>query len=124
MVPGKGGALRMIFQDTKIKGIKKQFGLLEKTMKELGFVRWSWDYGQAIYDLKYTLEGVDYYLRIRGTVIGSKQLEHPKAELELGTPVFARHFFPHGLDDSVEVPEPLKEQIEAKLAEVEKALNN
>lgn len=112
----------MIFQDTKIKGIKKEFAFLEKTMHDLGFVRWSWDYEKAIYDLKYTLDGVDYYLRIRANVIGNKLLEHPKAELELGTPVFVRHFFPHGLDDSVEVPEALKEEVEAKLAEVEKAL--
>jgi len=114
----------MIFQDAKTKGIKKEFRQLEALMKDLGFVRWSWDYGKATYDLKYTLDGVDYYLRLRGTVIGDKQLEHPKAVLELGTPVFVRHFFPHGLDDSVEVPEGLKEQVDAKLAELENALQS
>jgi hypothetical protein len=113
----------MIFYDVKTKGIKKEFGEMEKIMKGLGFIRWTWDYEKVIYDLKYTIDHVDYYLRLRADVIGDKQLEHPKALLEIGTPVFVRHFFPHGLDDSVEVPESLIDQINQKLAELEKALN-
>ncbi|TCS95031.1 YugN family protein [Hazenella coriacea] len=112
----------MIFNDVKTKGIKKEFGETEKIMKNLGFDR-SWDYNKATYDLKYTDNNkVDYYLRLRGTVVNDKQLEHPKALLEFGVPVFARHFFPHGLDESVEVPKSLKEKVEAKLVELEKAL--
>jgi hypothetical protein len=112
----------MYFNEAKTKGIKKEFGELEKLMKSLGFIRWSWDYDKATYDLKYTLDGVDYFLRLPGKVVGDKQLEHPKALLQLGVPVFVRHFFPHGMDDTVEVPEGLKEQVNEKLAELEKAL--
>jgi YugN-like family len=121
-VPAKE-ALIMIFHETKIKGIKKQFDELEKIMKGLGLVRWSWDYGKAIYDYKYTHEGVDYYLRFGGKVVNDKRLESPKAVLEMGDPVFARHFFPHGLDENAEVPEALIEEVNRKIAEVEKALN-
>lgn len=31
----------MIFNHIKTKGIKKEFGEMEKIMKKLGFVRWS-----------------------------------------------------------------------------------
>ncbi|MBA4492889.1 YugN family protein [Paenactinomyces guangxiensis] len=112
----------MIFNEAKTKGIKKEFGELEKLMKGLGFIRWTWDYGKATYEYKYTHEGVDYYLRLRGTVVNDKRLEHRKALLELGVPVFIRHFFPHGFDESVEVPEDLKAQVNEKIAELEKAL--
>jgi hypothetical protein len=114
----------MIFEDVKIKGIKKEFGEMEKLMKQLQFVRWTWDYEKVTYEIKYSLDGVDYYLRLRGTVINNKMLEHPKALLELDHPTFVRHFFPHGLDQNAEVPAGLKEQVEAKLAELEKALNS
>jgi hypothetical protein len=110
----------MIFQNVKTKGVKRKFKELEEAMTKLGFVRWSWDYEKVTYDQKLHADGVDYYLRLRATVVGPKLLEHPEAVLELGTPVFARHFFPHGLDDSVEVPDALKETIDEKLAELEK----
>lgn len=112
----------MILNEAKTKGIKKEFGELEKLMKGLGFVRWSWDYRKATYDYRLSNDGVDYYLRLRGTVINDKALEHSKALLELETPVFVRHFFPHGLDENAEVPEALKDQVNEKLAELEKAL--
>lgn len=112
----------MIFNDAKTKGIKKEFGETEKIMESLGFDRWTWDYGKVTYDLQYTDNEKEYYLRLRGTVVNDKQLENPKALLEFGVPVFARHFFPHGLDESVEVPESLKGEVEAKIAELEKTL--
>ncbi|MBA4541763.1 MULTISPECIES: YugN family protein [Thermoactinomyces] len=113
----------MIFNHIKTKGIKKEFGEMEKIMKKLGFVRWSWDYEKVTYDLKYTSDQIDYFLRLRADVINDKRLEHPKALLEIGTPVFVRHFFPHGIDETAEVPESLRQQVNAKLEELEKALN-
>ncbi|WP_124728010.1 YugN family protein [Staphylospora marina] len=114
----------MIFTDVKTKGIRKEFGELERIMtKKLGFVRWSWDFGKVTYDLKYTLDGVDYYLRLSGRVVNEKRLENKKALVELDHPRFARHFFPHGLDETVEVPEGLSEDVKAKLTELENALN-
>lgn len=112
----------MIFQETKTKGIQKEFGQLEKLMKQLEFIRWTWDYEKVTYEIKYTVNGVDYYLRLPGTVINNHMLEHPKALIELEHPTFVRHFFPHGLDSDAEVPDELKAQVEAKLAEVEKTL--
>lgn len=112
----------MIFTDSQIKGIKQEFRQLEKNLKKLGFSRWTWDLDMVIYDLKYHSEGIDYYLRIPGRVVNEKELEHPKAMVELESPIFARHFFPRGLDNDAEIPEDLSESIEAKLAEVHKTL--
>lgn len=111
----------MIFTDTKIQGKKQEFKPLEKTMKKLGFDRWTWDLHQVTYDKKYTIADVDYYLRIAGKVINEKHLEHPKAMIQLEAPIFARHFFPHGLDNEAEIPEELTEEIKDKLSKVEQA---
>lgn len=114
----------MIFTDTKIQGIKKEFRSLEKIMKKHDFIRWTWDIHKVVYDKKYTSDGVDYYLRIPGKVVNEKQLEHPKALVQLEAPIFARHFFPHGLDNDTEVPEELKEEIQRELTEVQNALSD
>ncbi|RAL25678.1 YugN family protein [Thermoflavimicrobium daqui] len=116
----------MIFHEVKTKGIRKKFKELEEIMEKLGFIRWTWDYEKATYDLLLTTDDAEYYLRLRADVVdvvNNKQLEHPAALLELGTPVFVQHFFPHGLDDSVEVPAALDSQVKEKLAELEKALS-
>lgn len=110
----------MILNDAKTIGVKKEFGELEQLMKGMGFVRWSWDYGKATYDYKMTLDGVDYYLCLRGVVVNNKRLEHPKALLKLEQPYFARHFFPHGLDKEAEVPAGLQDEVNAKLVELTK----
>jgi hypothetical protein len=109
----------MIFHNSKIQGVKQRFHALEETMLALGFSRWTWDYEKVTYDLLYKLGDREFYLRVPGKVIGEKQLEHPKALIELGTPVWAEHFFPHGLNDEVEVPETLSEEVHAKLAAAE-----
>ncbi len=114
----------MIFTDTKIQGIKKEFRPLEKTMKNLGFDRWSWDFQKVVYDKLYTSEGVNYYLRIPGRVVNEKQLEHPKALVQLDAPIFARHFFPHGLDNEAQVPEDLEQEIQQTLIEIQDALSD
>lgn len=113
----------MFFHDSKTKGIKQEFKDLETIMLGLGFVRHSWDYNKATYDLKYTLDGVDYYLRLRGVVNNGKSLENPKAELKLDVPYFVRHLFPHGLDETVEIPAELEETVKSKVTELEKALS-
>jgi hypothetical protein len=113
----------MIFHHIKTKGIKKKFKELEMIMNSIGFIRWAWDYEKAVYDYKYTINGVDYYLRLHGKVINNYQLENPKAVLELNTPIFVRHYFPHGLDDSVEVPTELQKKVEEKLTELKRDLS-
>lgn len=112
----------MIFTESQIIGIKQEFRQLEKKLKKLGFSRWTWDLDMVIYDKKYHSNGIDYYLRIPGKVVNEKALEHPQAMVELESPIFARHFFPHGLDNDAEIPEDLSESVESKLAEVHKNL--
>lgn len=112
----------MIFTTTKIQGITKQFDELEKLMKSMDFVRWTWDYEKVVYDKKYIMGENTYYLRVRGDVINDKSLENPKAVLELQQPVFAEHFFPHGLDETVDVPDAFTEEVAQTLHHLENAL--
>lgn len=118
----KGGTSSMFFHDSKTKGIQKDFKELESIMSGLGFYRGCWDYTKATYDLKYTVDQIDYYLRLRAVVVNDKQLESPKARLQLDVPYFVRHFFPHGLDENAEVPAELTEAVQQKVAELEIAL--
>lgn len=113
----------MIYKTTSIQGTEKRFHELENIMKLLGFDRWTWDYEKVVYDKKYVIGEHTYYLRVQGNVINDKPLENPKALLQMKDPVFAEHFFPHGLDNEVEVPNELSDEINAVLAKVEKALH-
>lgn len=113
----------MFFQDAKTKGLKKEFKEMEQLMKKLGFTRWAWDYKKVTYDYKYTVDGVDYYLRLPCRVVNNKQLENPKAIVETDIPVFARHFFPHGLDNEATVPEAIELDVSKKISELEKNLS-
>jgi hypothetical protein len=113
----------MLFADAKTKGFKKEFKEIESLMKHLGFTRWAWDYKKVTYDYKYTVEGVDYYLRLLCRVVNDKQLEHPKAIVETDLPVFARHFFPHGLDNDAQVPDAIQTEVQEKINELEKNLS-
>ncbi|MXQ54439.1 YugN family protein [Shimazuella alba] len=113
----------MFFPDAKTKGFKKEFKEIEQLMKKLGFTRWAWDYKKVTYDYKYTVDGVDYYLRLPCRVVNDKQLEHPKAIVETDIPVFARHFFPHGLDNDAAIPEKIQSDVIEKISEVEKNLS-
>ncbi|SDY28259.1 YugN family protein [Thermoactinomyces sp. DSM 45892] len=112
----------MFFHDSKTKGVQKDFKDLEAIMSGLGFFRGAWDYTKATYDIKYTVDEVDYYLRLRAVVVNKKQLENPKARLELDIPYFVRHFFPHGMDENSEIPAELTEEVNQKVAELEHAL--
>jgi hypothetical protein len=108
----------MVFTKTKIEGIQKEFKELETIMKDLHFLRWTWDYEKVVYDKKYMVGDNTYFLRLRADVVNDIPLEDPKALLELQQPVFAEHFFPHGLDNTVKVPEGLLEEIESILSEI------
>lgn len=114
----------MIFSDSKLVGMEKEFGELENKILPLGFARWTWDYAKLMYDLELKTDGLTYYLRLPGRVTNNKSLEHSKAMIRLGEPIFARHFFPHGLDSHVDIPESLQATVEGTLKAVEEALNN
>lgn len=114
----------MILDQSGIKGIQKNFADMEQILTEAGFIRWAWDYNKAIYDMKFVDEesGIDYYLRIRANTVKGI-LESPNAVVKLEHPVFARHFFPHGLDYEAAIPENLQSTIDQKLEEIKKKLD-
>ena len=55
----------MVFKDSGIAGTQKTFAQLEKVMSQLGFVRWTWDYDFAIYDMRF-----DDLNKIKRTICG------------------------------------------------------
>lgn len=117
----RGGS--KVLEEVQLKGIRKTFGEVESILTGLGFVRWSWDYNKATFDMKFHDEktGQDYYLRIMARAVEG-QLENPKALVELENAAFARHIFPHGLDYSVEIPEAFREAVATVLKKVHQKL--
>lgn len=85
----------MLLDESGLKGIRKDFGTLDKVIRGLGFDRWSWDYDKAVYDLKLEdpEKGTVYYLRIPAEVIQGR-LENPKTTVELGIRYSAVTFTP------------------------------
>ncbi|WP_169713576.1 YugN family protein [Paludifilum halophilum] len=113
----------MVIEDAGIKGITKTFGEVEKVMFQAGFVRaGAWDYDKASFDMKFSNEESDFYLRIPAYAV-SGRLENPKAEVELDHPIFMRHLFPHGLDRNAEIPEDFRERIDQAITEVREGLS-
>jgi hypothetical protein len=114
----------VLLDESGLKGIRKDFGTLDKVIRGLGFDRWSWDYDKAVYDLKLEdpEKGTVYYLRIPAEVIQGR-LENPKTTVELGDPVFGRHLHPHGLDYEAAIPEPLEKTVKEKLDALKEALS-
>lgn len=112
----------MTWGNVKIRGLQKEFGILEEKLKPLGFDRWSWDYDKLMYDFLYEIDGRNFYLRIPGRVVNDKQLENRKAVVRLMNPICVEHFFPHGIKELDEIPSSLQNKIEKKLQEVEEAL--
>lgn len=100
----------MILENSGLEGIQNTFGTINQTMKRMGFYP-SWDYHKVTFDLKLEEKGVEpeFYLRIPARVVEGS-MDSPKCVLELGTPVIALHYYPHGLDYDAPVPEPLKKQ--------------
>lgn len=116
----------MIFNNVSTKGIRIRFKELEKLMRTLGFSRWSWDYHFVFYDYKYRdmQTGINYYLRLGGDVKNKPWLESSKAIVELDVPIFARHYFPHGIDPNVPLPDSIAKDVKAKVEELEDVLQN
>lgn len=114
----------MVLEDTGLKGVRKDFGTVDKVAKSLGFDRWAWDYDKAVYDLKLEDEekGTVYFLRVPAQVVQG-HLENPKATLEFGDPVIGRHLFPHGLDYEVSIPDSLEKTVKEKVAALKEALS-
>lgn len=113
----------MLIEDAGIKGITKTFGEIEKAMLKTGFVRAeTWDYTKASFDMKFSNEESDFYLRIPAYAV-SGVLENPRAEVELDHPVFLRHFFPHGLDPEAEIPEAFQETVTQSLNRLKELLS-
>lgn len=96
----------MVFTESGLAGVQLSFGQLEEVMEELGFVRWTWDYDHATYDMRFDdlSQGKTYYLRVRANVVQGR-LESRRAMLKLENPFMGRHILHHGMDYEAEIPE-------------------
>lgn len=94
---------------------------LDEEARELGFVRWSWDYKRATYDYKYEdkKSGETFYLRLPAVVIKGEiedeVKEHNDALLKVGQPYIGRHTYPHGLDYEYDFPKYILDDAKKRL---------
>lgn len=113
----------MVFKDSGLAGKQKTFAELEKVMKRLGFIRWSWDYDHATYDMRF--DDLDnkqtYYLRVRANCIQGR-LESPRAVLKLEDPSMGRHILHHGMDYEAEIPQKFVQTAEQVIGTLKEQL--
>lgn len=111
----------MIVENSGVKGLKIDLAHLDEVAHQLGFVRWQWEYHRATYDLKLE-DGADtYYLRVNCRTESGK-LESPYAILVLEDVYMGKTSFPHGLDYTVPIPEPILNQANGKLEDLKLAI--
>lgn len=113
----------MIIDNTGLQGLKSDLAHLDEVMQTLGFIRWQWEYYRATYDLK--LEDPqtgDYFLRVN-TRVESGKLESAYAILYIEDIYIGKATFPHGLDYTSPVPEPIVKAAKDKLSQLRQALS-
>ncbi|MFC5703456.1 YugN family protein [Cohnella faecalis] len=98
----------MILENTGLNGLRSDLAHLDESGDKLGFVRWQWEYRRATYDLKLQdrQSGQDYFLRVNTRAVEGK-LEDPDTVLEVEAVYIGRATFPHGLDYSTPIPQPI-----------------
>jgi hypothetical protein len=104
----------MVIKETGIGSKEVFLSDLDHIMKELGFIRWAWDYNHATYDCKFDDKGSTYYLRVQANAVEGK-LEDPHTLLQLEEPYMGKQVFPHGLDYDAPVPDPVVQAAKRKL---------
>ncbi len=114
----------MILENTGLNGLRSNLAYLDDAGEKLGFVRWQWEYRRATYDLKLhdRATGDDYYLRINTRAVDGK-LENPHAILEIENVYIGRATFPHGLDYSSPIPDPILDAAKERAKELKELLS-
>jgi len=114
----------MILENTGLNGLRSNLAYLDEASEKLGFVRWQWEYRRATYDLKLhdRATGDDYYLRINTRAVDGK-LENPHAILEIENVYIGRATFPHGLEYSSPIPEPILDAAKERAKELKELLS-
>src|SRR5699024_403090 len=97
----------MELQNTGIEGILIDEKPLSHLMGNHAFIKGEqWDYERITYDYKMGSQekGVSYYIRIQGRAVEG-DIDRGNAVLELLTPIFGKHYYPHGIEyDEEELP--------------------
>ncbi|WP_126427626.1 YugN family protein [Brevibacillus marinus] len=113
----------MVIADSGIANIEIHLGELDQLMKQLGFVRWAWDYQHATYDYKIEDKNGVYYLRVKANAIEGK-LEDPDALLKLEEPYIGKHLFPHGLDYEAPIPDKVLSAANQALSRLKQSVSH
>lgn len=113
----------MVIKETGIGGQELLLADLDHIMKDLGFVRWAWDYHHATYDFKIEEKGSAYFLRVPANAVKG-YLEDPHCELALDEPFIGKQVFPHGLDYDDPIPNGVLEAAKRKLAAVKDKISH
>ena len=115
--------VRMIIENTGIKGAKSELSHLDAVMEKANFIRWQWELNRATYDyeIDHKETGDTYYLRVNARVLEGK-LENPFAVLEIGDAYIGRATFPHGLDYASPIPKPVMDEANRKPSELKRHL--
>ncbi|UFJ42961.1 YugN-like family protein [Brevibacillus humidisoli] len=112
----------MVIADTGIANAEIHLAELDHMMKELGFVRWAWDYQHATYDFKIEEKEDVYFVRVQADATEGA-LEDPDTLLKLGEPYIGKHLFPHGLDYEAPVPDKVMTAAKQALSRLKQKLS-
>ncbi|MDA8353285.1 MAG: YugN family protein [Firmicutes bacterium] len=114
----------MVLEDAGLKGMEKTLGAVEPVMNAAGFFRGgAWDYTKVNFDKKLLDGETEYYLRIRAYAKKGRP-EKAQAVIQLENPVLLRHYFPHGLEETDEIPESLQEEVQSSIQQVKENLSD
>lgn len=112
----------MKIEGTGLEGKEGTLLDFDHATEELGFVRWSWDYSRATYDLKYEDRKTNetYYLRLPVTSIKGEIHDDGSrdSQLQIGTPYIGRYTHPHGLDYEYDFPKHILDHANKTLAKL------
>ena len=114
----------MKMENSGLEGIQNTFSAIDPIMKKLGFYP-AWDYHKVSYDIKLEEKGhnPEFYIRIPCKVL-TGSVEHPGCEIELQSPEYFKHYYPHGMNFEAEGPQDLQRKAEKIVAQVRKRLTD
>jgi hypothetical protein len=114
----------MIIEETGLEGLEITVRDLDVAMKQIGFIRWAWDYKRATYDYKYVdhKNGQTYYVRVPAEAVEGFIEDSGHAVIKIGRPYVGVYTFPHGVAYDREIPQHALKQAKSKLEKLNSLL--
>ncbi|RKD75483.1 YugN-like protein [Sinobaca qinghaiensis] len=99
----------MQITDYEFEGTQITFGRLHRIIKDAGFIHaGQWDYERVTFDYKFfdRTDDATYYLRIPAYAVEG-DIPAEDTVVQILTPYFGRHYYPHGIEYDEEFPEKI-----------------